>query len=232
MKPEVIVKLVKCDLVHFDTEHGRFYIQDETDTAKKIEELVAEEDRAASALSPDELQHLPANTKLIATYEGEPFRALIQSNGADDQVTVSYVDFGNTGSCSKNALKGCSEQLSSLPNQAKECRLHGVAATHLEKALSYLGDHSDAESVQISIVSEKDGVLDVLVFLDGSCINERFGYDASLVQCDEPTIVTAPKHDAPSTASNQEVKPDEPLARENPTEGSTDEVSVPEAEGR
>ena len=225
MKPDVIVNLVKCDLVHFDIEHGRFYVQDDADTAKKIEQLVLEEDKAASALSSEALQSLPANSKLIVTYDAAPFRAVIQSNQADEQVTVYYVDFGNTGSCLKSELKQCSEQLSSLPNQAKECRLHGVAAPDLDKALTYLSEHSDAESIAISIVNEKNGVLDVLIFLDGTCINEQFGYDQS-------TIVTATKHDAPTTASDQEVKHEESLACEDSAERSTDELSVPETEGR
>ena len=222
LKSEVTFKRVKCLIAHIESEKQLFYIQDDEDTLEKIAELVKTEDANAPALSLDEVKQLGTNAVVIANYEDEPFRAIIQSDESDENINVCYIDFGNTSSCPKTSLKRCSEQLSLYPHQSKQCHLYGISSNEINNALKYLEEHSDSETIEIAIVNEKDRVNNVLVYIDNECINEKFGYDPNLIDNHDSSTEN---EDQSSTTTATTVKEQEQSV--SVTEKPTDDDVVP-----
>jgi hypothetical protein len=208
----VILKRIKCLIGHIESEKQEFYVQIDEETLNKIADLIQEEETNAPILSLDEVKELKPNTIVLAEYDNELYRGIIQSNESDENVNICFVDYGNTSSCPKNSLKQASEQLTSYPYQAKHCRLHGVPSNQINNALTYLGDNSDPENnLEISIINEKNQISYVLVYLNNQSVNEKFGYD--------------PNKDQPNTTTNEQI-PSVPEPQKNEDVLSTDEVTL------
>ena len=209
-----MLKRIPCAAVHFEPTEHRFYIQDDLETSKVIEDLIEKEVSTASTFSTDELGQLfNSKTIVIAPFnEDGHYRAIIQSEEADDQVKVYFIDFGNDSLCPKSVLQRCSQQLSSYGPQAKQCQLYGVSQNQLDEAFAFLQEKSDSDDIAVSIINEKDHLLNVLVFIDKKCLNEQFGYNAAMLE--------APATEAkPAEPSNQpeKTKTEEPLSQPDDT---------------
>lgn len=180
-----------------------------------IEDLVEKEVSTASTFSTDELGQLfNSKTIVIAPFDEDGFyRAIIQAEEADDQVKVYFVDFGNDSLCPKSVLQRCSEQLSSYAPQAKHCQLYGVSQNQLDEAFAFLQEKSDSDDIEVSIINEKENLLNVLVFIDKKCLNEQFGYNSAMLE-------TAATETKPAEPSNQpaETKAEAPLNQQVETE--------------
>jgi hypothetical protein len=202
----VILKRTKCLIGHIESEKQEFYIQDDEETLDKITDLIQEEKPTASTFSLDEVKQLKPNTIVLATYEDELYRGIIQSDESDENVNICFVDFGNTSSCPKNSLQRASEQLSSYRYQAKHCRLHGVPSNQINNALTYLGDNTDPDNnFEISIINEKDQISNVLVYINNQCVNEKFGYDPNKDQLN--TTVQEQPTSVPQLQTSEDVPP-------------------------
>jgi len=154
---------------------------------------------------------------IIAIFEDAPYRGIItQYNESDENLNICFIDYGNTSSCPKISLKRCSEQLSSYPYQAKHCHLYGISSNEIINALKYLGDNTDPDNtLEISIINEKDQIYNVLVYINNQCINEKFGYD--------PNSIT--NNDQSSTTTETIVKEEE-QQQTNDEVLSTNEISL------
>ena len=192
-----------CTIVHIEALSHEFFIQDDQEVATKIAELVRREESTASTFSIDEIKQLSSNTIVIAMFDGEPFRATIESEKSDEYVNVYYVDFGNVDTHSKKLLKRCSEQLSAYPYQCKRCRLYGIPSTEIDRAFTYLEDNIDSENMKISIVNKEDCLYNVLLYNGNKCVNEQFGYNPNLIEEQEPLSVTE-KQEPSSVSEKQE----------------------------
>ncbi len=202
----MILKRTKCLIGHIEAEKQEFYIQDDEETLDKITDLIQEEKPSASTFSLDEVKQLKPNTIVLATYEDELYRGIIQSDESDENVNICFVDFGNTSSCPKNSLQRASEQLSSYRYQAKHCRLHGVPSNQINNALTYLGDNTDPDNnFEISIINEKDQISNVLVYINNQCVNEKFGYDPNKDQLN--TTVQEQPTSVPQLQTSEDVPP-------------------------
>ncbi|CAF0807587.1 unnamed protein product [Adineta steineri] len=182
LKSQKSFKLIKCIIVHIESDQQRFFVQDDGDTIDKIEELIAVEDENSPTLSLDEVKQLEPNTKVIATFEEAPYRAIIQSDESEDNVNIFFIDYGNTSSCPKTSLKRCSEQLSSYPYQSKQCQLYGISSNEIDNAFKCLQEHLNETEIEIAIVNEKDSLYNVLVYIDNECMNEKHGYDPNVTE--------------------------------------------------
>ncbi|CAF1033127.1 unnamed protein product [Rotaria sordida] len=205
------LKRFHCVIIHFECDKHEFFIQDNTETADKISELVQNEEPNAPTLTIDEVKQLLPNTMIIAMFDNQPYRAIIQSNESnnddddDDNINVYYVDYGNTNLCSKTSLKRCSEQLSSYPYQNKRCQLYGINLNEIDNAFKYVQENSDSENTEISIINEKNSLFNVLVYINNECINEKFGCDLNLIENNDnnieidnqPNIITSPSPPSP-----------------------------------
>ncbi|CAF4415082.1 unnamed protein product, partial [Rotaria sp. Silwood2] len=198
LKPKITSKRIHCFIAHVEPDQHEFFIQDDKETADKVAELVTNEEPNASTLTIDEVKQLLPNTMVIAMYENEPYRAIIQSNDDkdDDNINVCYVDYGNTNLCSKTSLKNCSEQLSSYPYQSKRCQLYGIKSNEIDNAFQHLADNSDSENIEISIINKKNSLFNVLLYIDDKCVNEKFGYDPDLIEYNDGNVEI---DDQPST---------------------------------
>ncbi|CAM4748884.1 unnamed protein product [Rotaria magnacalcarata] len=214
LKPVVTLKRIPCLIVHIESDQHQFFIQDDKETADKIAEQILVEEPNSSVLSSDEVKQLPPETIVIAQFENEPYRAIIQSDESDDNVIVWYVDFGNTSLCSKTSLKQCSKELSSYPNQSKRCQLYGILSDKIDDAFTYLRDISDSENVEISIVKEKSLLSNVLLYADDICVNEKFGCDLNAIETSDTNVNTGDQ--ATTTTVNEQEQPQIPLTIEQP----------------
>ncbi|CAF3651175.1 unnamed protein product [Adineta steineri] len=182
VKSQKSFKLIKCIIVHIEFDQQRFFVQDDGDTIDKIEELIAIEDENSPTLSLDEVKQLEPNTKVIATFEEAPYRAIIQSDESEDNVNIFFIDYGNTSSSPKTSLKRCSEQLSSYPYQSKQCQLYGISSNEIDNAFKCLQEHLNETEIEIAIINEKDSLYNVLVYIDNECMNEKHGYDPNVIE--------------------------------------------------
>jgi len=137
----------------------------------------------------------------MALFEEVPYRAMIRQEENENDVKVYFVDYGNTDISAKTSLKRCSDELSKYPSQAKRCRLFGISSTKLADAFASLEEKSELESIEFSIVNEKNQIFDVLIYVENECFNEQFG-------CDLSTIAEEEKSEVPqtTTAETTEVK--------------------------
>ena len=214
------MKRIKCFIAHIEPEEQRFYIQDDKDTVEKIAALIESEEPTAPNLSLDEVKQLDPNAMVIATFDEEPFRAIVQSDESDENINVCYVDYGNTSSCSKTSLKRCSEQLSSYPPQAKHCELYGISSGENDNAYKYLQENSDSETVEIASVNEKDRVYKVLVYIDDQCINGKYGYDPNLTENND----TSAEIDGESSTTTATTVKEQEQSSSTPEKQTNDEV--------
>ncbi|CAF3460588.1 unnamed protein product [Rotaria sp. Silwood1] len=183
LKSENTLKRLHCFIVHIESNQHEFFIQDDKETVDKIADLINKEISNTPTLTIDEVNQLLPNTIVIATFENEPYRAIIQSNESNnDNINVCYIDYGNTNICSKTSLKSCSEQLSSYPYQSKRCQLYGIKSNEIDNAFQYIEDKSDSENIEISIINEKNSLFNVILYIDNECINEKFGYDINSIE--------------------------------------------------
>ena len=221
-----MLKRIPCAAVHFEPTEHRFYIQDDLETSKVIEDLVEKEVSTAPTFSTDELGQLfNSKTIVIAPFDEDGYyRAIIQSEEADDQVKVYFVDFGNDSLCQKSVLQRCSEQLSSHAPQAKQCQLYGVSQNQLDDAFAFLQEKSDSDDIEVSIINEKDNLLNVLVFIDKKCLNEQFGYNSSMLETPateakpvEPSNQQAETKTAEPSNQSEKTKTAEPLGQPGET---------------
>ncbi|CAM2704753.1 unnamed protein product [Rotaria socialis] len=214
LKPVATLKRIPCLIVHIESGQHQFFIQDDKETADKIAEQILVEEPNSSVLSLDEVKQLPPETIVIAQFEDEFYRAVIQSDESADNVIVCYVDFGNTNSCPKTSLKQCSKQLSSYPNQSKRCQLYGILPDKIDDAFTYLQDVSDSENLEISIVKEKDLLSNVLLYADNICVNEKFGCDLNAIETSDTNVNIGDQ--ATTTTVNEQEQPQIPLTIEQP----------------
>ncbi|CAF3412446.1 unnamed protein product [Rotaria socialis] len=214
LKPVTTLKRIPCLIVHIESGQHQFFIQDDKETADKIAEQILVEEPNSSVLSLDEVKQLPPETIVIAQFEDEFYRAVIQSDESADNVIVCYVDFGNTNSCPKTSLKQCSKQLSSYPNQSKRCQLYGILPDKIDDAFTYLQDVSDSENLEISIVKEKDLLSNVLLYADNICVNEKFGCDLNAIETSDTNVNIGDQ--ATTTTVNEQEQPQIPLTIEQP----------------
>lgn len=203
IKSQVTLKRIPCAVVHIESDQHQFCIQDDDDTVDKISHLIEKEEPNAPTLTIDEVKQLPPNSIVIARYDEDPFRAIIQSEESDDNVIVCYVDFGNSESCPKTSLKRCSEQLSSFKYQSKRCQFYGIPSNKLNEIFAHLENASDSKNIEISIVKEKNQLYDVLLYVDGKCVNEKFGCDLNSIE----TVEIDNQPPAPTTTTVVEEQP-------------------------
>ena len=207
VKSETTLKRIKCLIGHIESDQHQFYIQEDEKTLNEIEALIEAEEPNAHTFSLDEVKDLTPKIVVIARYDDVPYRGIIQSNESDDNVNIHFLDYGNVSSCPKNSLKRSSDKLSSFPPQGKQCRLYGIPSEKLDEALSYLGDNTDAENLEIAISKEKDQIHDVLVYINNQCLNEKFGYDPNQIEAEtaeQKQISTEPEQELRSTEPEQE----------------------------
>ena len=231
----MILKRTKCFIAHIESEQHDFFIQDDAETVTKIAELIENKESSASTLSLDEVKQLEPNTIVIARYDDIPFRGIIKSGQTDDNVDICFVDFGNINPCPSDSLKSASEELRSFPYQAKHCRLHGIPSNEIGKAFDYLGDNSDEDThVEYSIISEKNQIYNVLVYIKNQCVNEKFGYDPNNDQAETDTkeekvpSVEKEEQKVPSVQEEEQVPPVEEQEQTTPvTEEQTKEDEKP-----
>lgn len=157
----------KCVIVYIDADKHDFYIQDNEKTVEEIQdEINIEHD-----LTTDEIE---INSMVVAMFEEQPYRARVQSFLNDDEVQVYFVDYGNTETCPKTSLKKCNEKLKEYPDQAKRCQLYNVSTSALDDAFTQLNDHLESEKTEISTINHQDNPLQVRLYVDGECFNEKF----------------------------------------------------------
>ena len=166
------VKRVKCLIVHTDFDQRLFYVQDDDKAMDEIRGLVEQEADVAKELAADDVR---LNSIVISTYEDAPYRAMVQSE-SDENANVYFIDYGNTNTCLKTTLKPCSERLQGYAHQAKRCRLFGVPSHELDRALKELEAQADSDETEILVVNQEENVHEVRVFVNGQCLNGKFGF--------------------------------------------------------
>ena len=177
---KAIEKHRPCVIVYIDSDKHQFYIQDDSETMEKIEtEITTDID-----LPPEDIQ---VNSMVISTFEEAPYRAIIQSD-LDDNVSVYFIDYGNTNICSKDSLKKCPDELKAYPPQAKRCQLSDV---YLDQAFKQLDEYLESDQVTHSIVNQTDDFYNVLLYVNGECFNEKFSNETSIDLDDQSSTTTA-----------------------------------------
>jgi hypothetical protein len=174
---------IPCVIVYIDHDKYQFYIQDDQKTMEKINDEV----RIDNEISPDEIN---INSMVISTFEDAPFRAIIQSD-LDENVSVYFVDYGNTNICSKSSLKKCNEQLKSYPYQAKQCQLYDISSNDLDPAFKQLDEYLESDKTEISIINQNENLYNVRLYIDGECFNDKFPNDISIDIDDQSSTTTA-----------------------------------------
>jgi hypothetical protein len=180
---KAIQKNLPCVIVYIDSDKHQFYIQIDPETMEKIDNEV----NTGTDLPSEEIQ---VNSMVISTFEDAPFRAIIQAD-LDDNVSVYFVDYGNTNICSKTLLKKCPEQLKDYPYQAKRCQLSDISSNDLDQAFKQLDVYIESDQVTYSIVNQTDDLLNVLLYVNGECFNEKFSNETSLDLDDQSSTTTA-----------------------------------------
>jgi hypothetical protein len=164
---KAIKKYISCFIVYIDTDKHQFYIQDDHQTMEKINNEVTTNDEQLSS------EDIYLNSMVISTFEDKPYRAIIQSD-LDENVSVYFVDYGNTNICSKTSLKKCNEQLKNYPPQAKRCELYDISINDLDQIFKKLEEYIEYDKTEISIVNQNDNLLNVRLYIDDECFNEKF----------------------------------------------------------
>lgn len=174
-----------CILVYIDNDKHQFYIQDDQDTMDKIKEQVEN----ASDLSSDEIQ---INSMVISTFEDQPYRAIIQSD-LDNDVSVYFIDYGNTEICPKTTLKKCSDELKNYPHQAKRCQLYDISLNDLDEAFKQLNEYIESDQTEYSIINEdkNENLYFIRFYIGNECFNEKFSNDNSINTNDQSSTTTA-----------------------------------------
>jgi len=189
----------KCLIVYIDVDKHQFYIQNDDITMQKITDEVA----IANEGLVDDIQ---VNSMVISTFEDEPYRAIIEED-LDENVKVYFVDFGNRKICSKTSLKKCPEQLKMYPYQAKCCQLYNVSLNDIDQAFKQLDEYLESDKIEICIVNQNDDVLNVRVYVDGECFNEKFHNESSFDMDDQSsstiTTTTVKEQERPMNATGK-----------------------------
>ena len=200
-----------CLIVYVDADRHQFHIQDDPETMEKIRDEV----NVQIDLPMEEIQ---VDAMVIATFEGEPYRAIIQADLGDD-VRVYFVDYGNTETCSKNSVKKCPEQLKNYPHQAQRCQLSLISTHELDQAYKQLEDYIESDNVTLTVVKKIDDLAQVLLFIDGECWNEKFVQENS-IDTDEQsstttTATTVKEREQPTTTSANSKRNNEEILSPN-----------------
>ena len=82
--------------------------------------------------------------------------------------------------------------------------MYGISSKEFDQAFKYLEDHSDCDTFEIAIVNEKDRLLNVLVYIDNGCMNEKFGYDPNLSENNETSTENDEQSSTATTVKEQE----------------------------
>ncbi|CAF3914337.1 unnamed protein product [Rotaria magnacalcarata] len=157
---------IKCSIVHIDSGEYELYIQDDEETMKKI-------NNELTIANENLVDDIKINSMVISIYDGKPSRAIIQSD-SDENVCLYFVDYGTTKVCSKTSLKVCNEQLKAYPRQAKRCQLHDISSSVVDETFKYLDQSFKSNNIEISIVNQYDDSCNILLYIDGECLNEKF----------------------------------------------------------
>ena len=147
--------------------------------------MIEVEAATSEALSLDEIKQLSPNDIIMALYDEGYYRGIVKSILDNNQIQVFYIDFGNTDICSAENVKRCSSTLKNYQRILKMCRLHNVNGRRLEKAIQFISDHSDSTEAEISIINEKNGWYDVLLYIGSNCVNQMYLEISNEIEPDE-----------------------------------------------
>ncbi len=189
---------IPCFIVYIDNDKHQFYIQNDHETMKKINDEITMDNELSS-------EEININSMVISTFSDAPYRAIIQSD-LDENVSVYFVDYGNTDICSKISLKKCNEQLKTYPYQAKRCQLYDISLNNLDQAFEKLDEYIESDKTEISIINQNDDLLNVILYIDGECFNEKFSNETSIDiddQSSTTTTTTVKEQERPISATGK-----------------------------
>ena len=146
-----------CELVYIDFDQQQFFLQENPSLMNEIRTEVEQEFQ--SNASPTAVR---CSTLVLCTFDETPYRARVLSLVDEEHVQVYFIDYGNSSTCEKSALKTCSEKLQGYPPQARACRLSGVTKMDLEELEEYL----DGDGLEVCRVEGNE----VLLYQHGRCL--------------------------------------------------------------
>ncbi|CAM2713618.1 unnamed protein product [Rotaria socialis] len=191
---------IKCSIVHIDSSEYELYIQDDEETMKKI-------NNELTMAKENFLDDIKINSMVISIYDDKPSRAIIQSDSDENEnVCLYFVDYGTTKVCSKTSLKACNEQLKAYPRQAKRCQLHDISSSVVDETFKYLDQYFKSNNIEISIVNQYNDLCNILLYIDGECLNEKFNQKSMSIDEHE---ANTDNNDQSSTATAITIKEQE-----------------------
>lgn len=145
----------------------------------------------------------------VAQYEEDLkwYRAVIKYVEGNN-VTVKFIDYGNTELVDFTKIKVIREKFLKLPMQAVQCKLLGLADTS-DKDAQYATfmKKTEGKSLEVEFVAEENGVYEVLLreVVDGvsttNCINEEFCTNADLMKAKKAVLDKVTSNTATNTTN-------------------------------
>lgn len=187
IKLKPLLNTISCVIVYIDEDKHQFYIQDDSEIMDKITDEVT---ASNTDLPSDDIQ---INSMVISTFDDKPYRAIIQSDLDDDNVSVYFVDYGNTNICLKSSLKKCNEELQKYPHQAKQCQLYDISSNDLDEAFKQLDEYIESDQIEYLIVNKNDeeNLFFINLYIDHECFNDKFSNETSIDMSDQSSTTTA-----------------------------------------
>ncbi|PNF38229.1 hypothetical protein B7P43_G12388 [Cryptotermes secundus] len=150
------------------------FIRPASSSAKEVYSQLIQ-DVGLHCIKAPELDHLPSKNEMVACQfapDGNYYRAQVLEV-KDEVVEVTYVDFGNMVSVTKDKLKPLPDDLKRIPCQAVKVTLKDVVAKPLTPETNDFLSKLIGGEVEMKLImaeSHKDGVQ--LILPDSSCLND------------------------------------------------------------
>ncbi|CAF4614717.1 unnamed protein product, partial [Rotaria magnacalcarata] len=89
---------------------------------------------------------------------------------------------------------------------AKRCQLHDISSSVVDETFKYLDQSFKSNNIEISIVNQYDDSCNILLYIDGECLNEKFNQKSMSIDEQEPNT---DMNDQSSTTTATTVKEQE-----------------------